>query len=307
MTLHRFSPAVFHTTLGSHPAVFRIKDGDSVVTETIDAHGFDRDNVQRGGEPNPMTGPFFVEGALPGDMLAVTVHRIHMNRVMGWTRQGLAWNVVDPHRVRTMPEREKIHWRIDGNARRVSLERPTSTLEAWSVPLKPMLGCFGVAPAGGEFVSTATSGHHGGNMDYNRFGEGVTAYFPVAVDGALFCLGDAHAAQGDGEIAGTGIETSAEVEFSVRVITAKPARWPRGEDAECIFTVGNARPLEQALQHATSEMIDWLAQDYALDTVSASHLLGMHVRYDVANVFNPAFSVACRLDKQVLAAFLRRG
>jgi len=144
-------------------------------------------------------------------------------------------------------------------------------------------------------------------MDYNRFGEGATAYFPVSVDGALFFLGDAHAAQGDGEIAGTGIETSAEVEFSVCVVKGKPAGWPRGEDAESIFTVGNARPLEQALQHATTEMLAWLSEDFGLDAVSASHVLGMHVRYDIANVFNPAFSVACRLEKQVLAAFSRRG
>jgi amidase len=151
----------------------------------------------------------------------------------------------------------------------------------------------------GEFISTATSGHHGGNMDYNRFGEGATAYFPVAVEGALFFLGDAHAAQGDGEIAGTGIETAAETEFTLRVVKQKRNHWPRGENAIDIFTVGNARPLEQALQHATTEMLEWLEQDFGLDAVSASHLLGMHVRYDIANVFNPAFSVACRLKKQV--------
>ena len=106
----------------------------------------------------------------------------------------------------------------------------------------------------------------------------------------------------DLERAGIGIETSAEVEFRVRVIKGRSITWPRGEDAESLFTVGNARPLEQALQHATSEMLDWLSQDFGL----AAHLLGMHVRYDIANVFNPAFSVACRLEKQALAGFSRR-
>ena len=307
MSIHRFAPKHFHATLGAHEPVMRIADGDTVITTTVDAHGYDHENVHRGGDTNPMTGPFFVEGAEPGDTLAVKIKRIRMNRRMGWTRQGLAWHVVDPARVRDMPAREKIFWQIEDNAKLVRLESPTAPLKSWTVPLKPMMGCFGVAPGDGEFISTATSGHHGGNMDYNRFGEGVTAYFPVAVKGALFCLGDAHAAQGDGEIAGTGIETSAEVEFSVAVKKGVTANWPRGEDAESIFTVGNARPLEQALQHATSEMLDWLAQDFGLDAVSASHLLGMHVRYDVANVFNPAFSVACRLDKQVLASFPRRG
>ncbi|MBL8789363.1 MAG: acetamidase/formamidase family protein [Rhizobiales bacterium] len=307
MTTHRFAPQRYHATLGAHAPVLRIAGGDTVVTTTVDAHGFDHENVHRGGDTNPMTGPFFVEGAGPGDTLAVTIRRIRMNRRMGWTRQGLAWNVVDPSRVRDMPAREKIFWSIEDNAGIIRLDNPPAALREWSVPLKPMLGCFGVAPAGGEFISTATSGHHGGNMDYNRFGEGATAYFPVAVEGALFCLGDAHAAQGDGEIAGTGIETSAEVEFSIEVKKGHAINWPRGEDAETIFTVGNARPLEQALQHATSEMLDWLRQDFGLDDAAASHLLGMHVRYDVANVFNPAYSVACRLDKQVLAAFVRRG
>jgi amidase len=306
MAIHRFQPHQFHGTLGAHAPVLRIADGDTVITTTVDAHGFDHDTVKRGGDTNPMTGPFFVEGAKPGDVLAVSIKHIRMNRRMGWTRQGLAWNAVDPARVRQMPERERTIWQIEDNAKVARLEKATEPLKGWTVPLKPMLGCFGVAPADGEFISTATSGQHGGNMDYNRFGEGATVYFPVAVEGALFCLGDAHAAQGDGEIAGTGIETSAEVEFTVAVKKGPVINWPRGEDAESIFTVGNARPLEQALQHATSEMLDWLAQDFGLDAVSASHLLGMHVRYDVANVFNPAFSVACRLDKQILAAFPRR-
>ncbi len=306
MTTHRFSPELYHATLGAHAAVLHVGDGDTIITPTLDAHGYDHENILRGPDTNPMTGPFFIDGAEPGDLLAVEIRRIRMTRVMGWTRQGLAWNVVDAARVRDMPARELIHWRIDNNAGVIRLEQPAAALSDWSIAIQPMIGCFGVAPAGGEFISTATSGHHGGNMDYNRFGEGCTVYFPVAVAGGLFCLGDVHAAQGDGEIAGTGIETAAEVEFTVRLRKACPARWPRGENATEIFTVGNARPLEQALQHATSEMLDWLQQDFGLDRICASHLLGMCVRYDIANVFNPAFSVACRLEKQALAGFTRR-
>jgi amidase len=294
----RFSPSVFHATLGAHAPVLHIADGDVVITETLDAHGFDKAMAKRGGDTNPMTGPFFVEGAEAGDVLGVEILRIGMNRSTGWTRSGLAWNVVDPAMVRDMPQRDKIIWDISANG--VTLQEPTQGLKNWSVPLDPMIGCFGVAPAGGEAISTATSGPHGGNMDYNLFRMGTTAMFPVFVPGALFFLGDVHAAQGDGEIAGTGIETSAEVEFRVRIIKSKVIAWPRGETADCIFTVGNARPLEQALQHATSEMLRWLESDYGLSRVSASHVLGMAVRYDVANVFNPAFSVACRIEKKWL-------
>ncbi|MCA0434556.1 MAG: acetamidase/formamidase family protein [Proteobacteria bacterium] len=306
MAKHRFVPDHYHSTLAAHAPVMHLRDGDTVTTRTLDAHGYDHENVLRGPDTNPMTGPFFIDGAEPGDTLAVDIHHIRMTRVMGWTRQGLAWHIVDPSTVRDMPAREKIFWRIDNNAGVIRLEKPAAALSEWSLPIAPMIGCFGVAPDDGEAISTATSGRYGGNMDYRRFGEGATAYFPVSVPGALFCLGDAHGAQGDGEIAGTGIETSAEVEFTVRLIKGKRIGWPRGENATSIFTVGNARPLEQALQHATTEMLAWLAQDFGLDAISASHILGMHVRYDVANVFNPAFSVSCRLEKSALAAFPRK-
>ncbi len=297
MATHHFSPTVFHQNMGAYDPVLRVASGDTIITATLDAHGYDHANTKRGPDTNPMTGPFFIEGAESGDTLAVAIKRIGMSRAMGWTRSGLAWNVVDPAHVRDMPEREKTFWKIaDG---RITLEQPPKALKNWSFAVDPMIGCFGVAPADGEVFSTATSGRYGGNMDYRRFGAGTTAFFPVSVAGALFMLGDAHAAQGDGEIAGTGIESSAEIECTVTVLK-KSIGWPRGETSDCIFTVGNARPLEQALQHATTEMLAWLEQDYGLDKLSASHLLGMAVRYDIANVFNPAFSVACRIDKSWL-------
>src|SRR5690606_10082769 len=120
------------------------------------------------------------------------------------------------------------------------------------------VGCFGVAPARGEAISTATSSRHGGNMDYRGFTEGVTVYFPVFVPGALFHIGDGHAVQGDGEIVGTGVEISFEMTFTVDLLKGRPSQWPRGENEEYIFTVGNARPLDQCVQHATTEMLRWL-------------------------------------------------
>jgi acetamidase/formamidase len=120
------------------------------------------------------------------------------------------------------------------------------------------------------------------------------------VPGGLFFLGDVHAQQGDGEIVGTGIETAAEVNFSIEVIKGRKIGWPRGRTAEEIFTIGNARPLDQALQHATTEMLDWITTEHGLDAVAASHVMGQLVRYDVANVFNPAYSVACRMPRSAL-------
>ena len=156
------------------------------------------------------------------------------------------------------PRREKVLWIIDSDGSVARLAEPPPRLADWTVPLDPMIGCFGVAPALGQAWSTATSGPYGGNMDYRGFRSGVEVMFPVFAPGALFFLGDVHAAQGDGEIVGTGIETSAEVEFTVAVIKKKQIGWPRGETPDEIFAIGNARPLDQALQHATTEMLDWL-------------------------------------------------
>ncbi len=300
MSVHRFTPRQFFNTIGRHDPVLRIADGDSVIAATVDAHGHDAEDVQVGRDPNPMTGPFFVEGAAPGDSLAVTIDAILMSRRQGWTRQGLAFNVVDPDRVASLPTREKVFWNIDRNEQRVTLQSAPAALRSWSLPLEPMIGCLGVAPAEGQHISTATSGPFGGNMDYRGIRAGTTIFFPVSEPGALFFLGDVHAAQGDGEIAGTGIETSAEVQFTVRVVKENRQVWPRGEDATAIFTIGNARPLDQALQHATTEMLDWLVQDYGLDPIAASHLMAMAVRYEVANVFNPAYSVVCRIPRSAL-------
>ncbi len=278
-----------------------LADGDTVVTETLDARGFDHEGRKRADGPNPMTGPFFVTGAEPGDVLVVRLERITMTRSSGWTFQVLSSNVVNPAAVSRFPEREVTDWLLDTNKGTARLKNPPSSLQNWSVPVEPMIGCFGVAPATGQSISTATSGPYGGNMDYRGFGAGVEVMFPVSVAGALFFLGDVHAAQGDGEIVGTGIETSAEVHFAVHVVKQKLIGWPRGRNANGIFTIGNARPLDQALQHATTEMLDWLTQDYGLNIVSASHIMGQAVRYDVANVFNPAFSVVCRIDHASLA------
>ena len=300
MATHRFRPTNYHRTIGSHEPVLRIADGDTVVTTTIDAGGRDQrgEQVTEGG--NPMTGPFFVEGAEPGDALAVTIDRMTCNRDRGFTRSPVAANVVEPAFVRELPAGDVAFWRIDREAGTVALEEPPERLRGLVLPVAPMLGCIGVAPERGQAISTATSGEHGGNMDYRGFGPGVTAIFPVFVPGALFHLGDGHAVQGDGEIVGTGIETSFEVAFTVRVRKGLQVRWPRGENETDFFAVGNARPLDQAVQHATTEMLRWLVDDYGFDVTTASHLLGQTVRYDVGNVFDPAYTMVCRLEKRWL-------
>ena len=300
MAVHDFTPTHYHATIAAHEPVLRIAPGDTVRTMTVDARGEAATGEQVTSGPNPQTGPFYVEGAEPGDTLVVRLDRLTPNREWGWSRAALAANVVDPEFVRGLPPRDLASWRIDNAAGTATLVEPATKLGALALPLVPMLGCFGVAPADGQAISTVTSAEHGGNMDYRGFTTGVTVYFPVFVPGALFHLGDGHAVQGDGEIGGTGIEISFDVEFTVELRKGVAINWPRGENAGYIFTAGNARPLDQALQHATTEMVRWLEAEYGLDQVAASILMSQCVEYDVGNVFDPAYTMICKMPRRVL-------
>ena len=306
MTVHHFVPDHYFTTIGSHSPVLTIENGDTVVTTTVDARGMDENLDQITPAGNPMTGPFYVRGAMPGDRLVVTIDRLTPNRTTGWSRKVVAPNVVDPEFVSqqpVFPEEEIVAlWNVDTEAATARLTKPADTkLGNVVLPIRPMVGCFGVAPSGGQAISTATSAEHGGNMDYRHFVEGTTVYFPIFAEGALFHLGDGHAVQGDGEIVGTGIEISMKVQFTLRVRKGETIGWPRGENDEYIFTVGNARPLDQATQHATTEMIRWLQEDYGLDAVGAQILMGQAVEYDLGNIYDPAYTMVCKMPKRVLA------
>lgn len=299
MTTHTFHPTHYHTSLGPHDPVLTVADGDTVITTTVDAAGQDATGEQITPPGNPMTGPFYVEGAEPGDTLVVHLDELTPNRDTGWTGSALAANVVDPWHVPQLPERGRTTWRIDRAAGTTS-PLVEGRLAELKVPLAPMLGCFGVAPRGRQAISTATSAENGGNMDYRGFVAGVTVYFPVFEPGALFFLGDGHAVQGDGEIVGTGVETSFDARFTVRIQKGQPVGWPRGENEHEIFTAGNARPLDQALQHATTELVRWLQEGYGFSAGDASLLLGQCVRYEIGNVFDPAYTVVCKLQKRWL-------
>jgi acetamidase/formamidase len=302
MTTHPFVATAFYNVIGTMPPALTVASGDTVVTRTLGAWGYDENDVRQASGPNPMNGPVFVEGAESGDALKVEILDMKPTRDTGFTRSVLAANVIDPEAVRDLPRSEKTLWDIDRQAMTVKLKEPVAGIENLVLPLSPMIGCFGVAPSLGQAISTATSGAYGGNMDYRVLGPGATIWFPVFAPGALFFLGDGHAVQGDGEIVGTGVETTFEVTVRLTVEKGRPISWPRAETVDDIITIGNARPLDQALQHATTEMLNLLVIDYGLTTVAASHLLGQVIRYDIGNVFDPAYTVACRIEKKWLPA-----
>ena len=300
---HRFEPTQFHNTFSfAHSPVLHIKPGDRVVTKTIDARGFDSQNNQVGERPNPQTGPFYVEGAEPGDTLVIRLEKIEPNRATAWSSSVLAPYTADPDFLRFEGEREQTTetWNVD---KQKGVARPANTAirpAGIVVPLRPMLGCIGVAPARKEAVATSTPDRFGGNMDYNGMNAGVTLMLPVFEPGALLFLGDGHARQGDGEVVGNAMEISMDVEFSVDLLKRKEIRWPRLETAEHLMVLGSARPLLQALQHATTELQSWLMSDYGFDERGSSLLLGHALEYDIANVVDPHFTVVAKIRKDLL-------
>lgn len=303
MAKHKFEPEIYHTTLGPHPPVMEVDAGDTVSTTTVDAGGWDRNGDHCGTKGNPQTGPIFVRGAEPGDTLVVRIDHLWPNRSTGFTSGAIAPNVTEfGYRPEFDDEIDRAYWQIDRDAGTARLESPKGLLTGLVLSLAPMIGCFGVAPERGQSISTATSGPYGGNMDYRGFVQGVTVYFPVFTEGALFHLGDGHATQGDGEIVGSGIETSMDVTITLDVIKGKTIAWPRAEDDAFIMAVGNARPLDQALQHATTELLAWIRDDHGLTEREAHLLLGQCIRYDVGNVFDPAFTMVAKIEKSLLAA-----
>ena len=300
---HRFEPKVYYNTFsGAHKPVLTIRPGDRVITKTIDARGFDSQGAQVGARPNPETGPFYVEGAEPGDVLVVYIDRIEPNRPTAWSGSLLAPYAVDPAFLRSEGERTATNetWQIDkkvGVARFVSSSVRPGALE---LPLRPMLGCVAVAPAGKEAIATSTPDSFGGNMDYNGMVAGVKLMLPVNEPGALLFVGDGHARQGDGEILGNAMEISMDVEFRVDLIKKKRISWPRLENSDYIMVLGSARPLLQALQQATTEMQRWLMADYGFDERASSMLMGHAVEYDIANIVDPHFTVVAKLKKTFL-------
>jgi amidase len=300
---HRFAPTVFYNTFsGAHAPVLRIKPGDHVITSTIDAQGFDSSGAQRGKRSNPQTGPFFIEGADPGDTLVIHLLRLEPNRSTGFSATLLAPYTADPGFLRSEALREpkQVTWRIDKEKGTVRLDPGESKGPRLEMPLRPMLGCIATAPPNKAAFPSTYPDNFGGNMDYNGMVAGATLMLPVFEPGALLFLGDGHARQGAGEVLGNAIETSLDIEFSVELIKRKEIKWPRLENQDSIMVLGSSRALTEALQHSTTELMRWLIESYGFDERGASLLLGQAMEYDVSNVVDPEFTIVAKMPKRYL-------
>ncbi|WP_084305268.1 acetamidase/formamidase family protein [Bradyrhizobium sp. ARR65] len=302
---------VYFTYCYAHPPALRIKPGDSVTTTTRDASNdvFSvSDNTVLSKldltKVNPQTGPFYIEGAEPGDTLEVHIDSIDLNRDWGWGASIPNFGLLAPEYKTAMvtppvPDRLFV-WHLDNSRKVARLDMPNSKIGKVEVPIRPFFGTIGTAPAGKECISSLYPGAYGGNMDFNEVVAGVTMQFPVFEPGALFMLGDGHSAQGDGEIDGAAIETPFKVKFTVNLIKGKKINWPRLMNDNEIMSIGSTRPLIDALRLGCVDMVDWLMTDYGFDRYEAVELLGQAAHLYIANVVDPQFSVACALNKKYL-------
>lgn len=318
MAIHTLEPRIFYYTFGPHPPLARIHSGDTVIAETRDARGFDARRQPLSEEmkehapgttlreSNPCVGPVVVEEAKEGDLLAVHIRSIKLNRDYGWSRQGPRFGSLTgeaPGKVLLYnePIPEVFYaWQLDLERNVGILDLPNSRLGRAEVPLQPFLGSIGVAPRYGRVEPTLTPGEYGGNMDCVDTMAGTTLYLPVWVDGAYLAFGDVHAVQGDGEVNGTAVETTAQVTLHIEVLKGRRAEWPRLENETHIMVAGSTRPLIDCVRVAQMELLGWLVHEYGYQREEAWQLMAQVGTMRIGNIVDPNYTVVAKFPKVYL-------
>ena len=303
-------PSALAYTFGGFAPLVSVRPGTVISTWTMDCFAgrvkSTSDLVSQVCDPrylNPQTGPFYVEGAEPGDTLAV-----HFVSIVPRGGRGVSTTVPlfgsltatpftamlhDP-----LPERTWVY-EIDNAAGVVRYDALDSAFTV-DLPLDPMHGTVGVAPPLGEVRSSLTPGSWGGNMDTPEMRAGTTSYLGVNVEGALFSLGDGHARQGEGETCGVAVECAMDTVLVLDLIKGSPTPWPRLEDDTHLMTTGSARPLEDAFRIAHSELVRWVQELIGLSAMDAYQLVSQTALTPIANVVDTNYTVVAKIAKAYL-------
>jgi acetamidase/formamidase len=292
---------------GVAPPVARLRPGNILEANTLDCFA---NVIQKPGDKlslvpgdNPLTGPFFVEGAEPGDTLIVRILdlQVDSNQGVGAFAPGFgALNQTNYTPMLHQPLPEKIWFYPINHSDNTGTFQALDSNFKVKIPLHPFLGCIGVAPANGEARSSVVPAEFGGNMDAPEVSAGNTLYLPVSVAGALLYFGDGHAAMGDGEVAGTAIEVPMRARLHIDLLKGKQARWPRFENAERIMTAGIYRPVDDALRIAFTELVNWIHADYGLSELDAYQLLSQVGHAHLTEMVDPNYVVIASIEKKYL-------
>jgi acetamidase/formamidase len=296
----RFTPTVGYPTFAVREPVARIRPGTILVSRTNHGAYYDAGGGAFPGE----VGPFWVEGATPEDMLVVEVLKVRPNHTLAASQLypdfgGLSADARSPMLNEPIPFR-RYEWALDAERMTGTTKLPDSRMGEITIDLQPMLGRVAVAPAGEEAFAGLWPGAFGGNMDAPEVKEGTTVYLPVFHEGAYFYFGDGHAAQGEGEVNGTGLETSMDVAFRIGLVKGKRIAWPRLEDDEYIMVAGSGRPLIDAFRLAHIELVKWLEDEYGFGRMDAYTLVGQLAVSTVANIVDPNYTVVAKFPKRYL-------
>jgi amidase len=289
------------------PPVARLKSGNILEANSLDCFG---NAIKKPGDTqalvkgdNPLTGPFFIEGAEPGDTLAVHILDLQVDSDQGLGAFAPGFGALNETNYTPMlhpPLAERIwFYPIDHASNTATFQALDSNYKV-KIPLHPFLGCIGVAPANGEARSSIVPAEFGGNMDAPEVSAGYTLYLPVNVAGGLLYFGDGHAAMGDGEIAGTAIEVPMRARLQVNVIKGKKIAWPRFENEKEIMAAGIYRPVDDALRIAFTELVGWIHADYGLSELDAYELLSKVGKIHLTEMVDPNYVVVASVEKKFL-------
>jgi acetamidase/formamidase len=306
----RPAPDQYSYTFGGRAAVATVRPGDTLVVSTEDCFGGAVRSVDDLPSQvcvfpflNPVTGPFHMEGAEPGDTLVLHFVSITPARDYAFSSTfPLFGALTSTHTTATLqaPLEERV-WRYDLDvAAAVVRYQARNSSHTVELPMDPMHGTVGVAPASFEVRSTLVPDAHGGNMDTPELRAGTTLYLGVNVPGALFALGDGHARQGEGEVCGVAVECAMQTTLVVDLIKGVSTPWPRIESDSHIMSTGSARPLEDAYRVSQHDLVTWSAELTGLDTLDAYQLVSQAGLAPMGNVCDPNYTVLAKLDKRYL-------
>ena len=295
---------------GVAPPVARLKPGNILDANSLDCFG---DALQNPGDSfslvkgdNPLTGPFYIEGAEPGDTLVVHILELQVDGKQGVGTFSPGFGAINATHYTPMLEKEPLpekiwFYPIDHAEHTATFQALDSNYEV-KIPLHPFLGCIGVAPANGEARSSIVPAEFGGNMDAPEVSVGNTLYLPVHVPGALFYFGDGHAAMGDGEIAGSAIEVPMRARLRFDLVKGKHTGWPRFENEKEIMAAGVYRPVDDAVRIAFTELVRWIHADYGLSQLDAYELLSKVGKIHLTEMVDPNYVVVASVEKKYLPA-----
>jgi amidase len=287
--------------------VARLKSGDILDTNTLDCFGNalrkPGDTVTMIKRYNPLAGPFLIEGAEPGDTLAVKILDLQVDGDSGVGGYSPGFGAITGSRYSPAlepPLKERVWFYQIDHASNTATYKALDSDFSVKIPLHPFFGCIGVAPADGEARSSTVPAEFGGNMDAAEASVGNTVYFPVNVKGGLFYIGDGHAAQGDGEIAGSGLEVPLKARVQFNVIKGRTISWPQFENDQAIMTIGAYRPVDDAVRIAFTELVHWIHRDYGLSDLDAYELLSKVAKVHFSEMVDPNYVVVASIEKKYL-------